>query len=97
MGSSLIVGSVYHKNTNAKVDRANGVISDTLQAYANGGKDVWDKELQFAEFAINNTVSTLGGEADMTPFFIPASRLGSRHASPRTPPAACPCRHCSQT
>jgi hypothetical protein len=26
MGSSLIVGSVYHKNTNAKVERAIGVI-----------------------------------------------------------------------
>jgi hypothetical protein len=35
MGSCLIVGSAYHKNTNAKVERANGVISDTLRAYAN--------------------------------------------------------------
>ena len=39
MGSSLIVGSAYHKNTNAKVERANGVVSDTLRAYANGRKD----------------------------------------------------------
>jgi hypothetical protein len=35
MGSCLIVGSAYHKNTNAKVERANGVISDTLCAFAN--------------------------------------------------------------
>ena len=34
MGSCLIVGSAYHKNTNAKVERANGVISDTLRASA---------------------------------------------------------------
>ena len=27
----LIVGSAYHKNTNAKVERANGVISDTVR------------------------------------------------------------------
>ena len=33
MGSCLIVGSVYHKNTTAKVERANCVISDTLCAY----------------------------------------------------------------
>ena len=31
MGSCLIVGSAYHKNTNAKVERANGVIGDTLR------------------------------------------------------------------
>ena len=38
-GSCLVVGSAYHKNTNAKVERTNGVISDTLRAYANGRKD----------------------------------------------------------
>jgi hypothetical protein len=43
MGSCLIVGSAYHKNTNAKVERANGVIGDTLRAYANGRKDDWDR------------------------------------------------------
>ena len=42
MGSYLIVGSAYHKNTNAKVERADGVISDTLRAYASGRKDDWD-------------------------------------------------------
>ncbi len=31
MGSCLIVGSAYHENTNAKVKRANSVISDTLR------------------------------------------------------------------
>ncbi len=39
IGSSLIVGSAYHKNTNAKVERANGVIGDTLCAFANARKD----------------------------------------------------------
>ena len=36
MGSCLVVSSAYRKSTNAKVERANGVISDTLRAYANG-------------------------------------------------------------
>ena len=48
MGSSLIVGSAYHKNTNAKVERANGVLGDTLRAFANGRKDDWDQQLPFA-------------------------------------------------
>ena len=52
MGTCLIVGSAYHKNTNAKVERANGVISDTLRAYANGRKDDWDAHLLHAEVAI---------------------------------------------
>ncbi len=53
MGSCLIVGSAYHKNTNAKVERAIGVIGDTLRAFANGHKDDWDRQLPLAEFAIN--------------------------------------------
>ena len=33
MGSCLIVGSAHHKNTKAKLERANGVMSDMLRAY----------------------------------------------------------------
>ena len=77
IGSSLIVGSAYHKNTNAKVERANGVISDALRAYANGRKDDWDLHLVLAEFAINKAASTLGD--GLTPFFI------DRGAHPRLP------------
>ncbi len=82
MGSSLIVGSAYHKNTNAKVERANGVIGDTLRAFANGRKDDWDRRLPFAVFAINNAASTLGD--GLTPFFI------DRGAHPRLPLPAPP-------
>ena len=77
MGSCLIVGSAYHKNTKAKVERANGVISDTLRAYANALNDDWDSHLTLAEFAINNAASALGD--DLTPFFI------DRGAHPRLP------------
>ena len=77
ISSCLIVGSAYHKNTDAKVERANGVISDTLRAYANGRKDDWDSHLTLAEFAINTTASMLGD--DLTPFFV------GRGAHPRRP------------
>ncbi len=43
MGSSFIFGLAYHKNTNAKVERENGVIGDTLCAFANARKDDWDR------------------------------------------------------
>ena len=79
MGSCL--GSAYHKNTNAKVERANGVISDTLRAYANGRKDDWDSHLTL--FAINNTASTLGD--DSMPFCMDR---GAHPRLPLSPPAS---------
>ncbi len=63
IGSSLLVGSAYHKNTNARAERVDGVLGDTLRAI-----DDWDVWLPYAVFAINNAASTLGG--DLTPFFI---------------------------
>ena len=77
MGSCLIIGSAYSKNTNAKVERTNGVISDTLCAYANGRKDGWDRHLTLAESAINEAASMLGD--NLSPFFI------DRGAHPRLP------------
>ena len=68
IGSSLLIGSAYHKNTNARAERVNGVLGDTLRSFANGRKDDWDVWLPYAVFAINNAASTLGG--DLTPFFI---------------------------
>ena len=86
----VIVGSAYHKNTNAKAERAHGAIGDTLRADANGRKDDWDKQLTLAELAINGAASTLGGEADTTPFFIdrgahPRLVLSAPHAESSSP------------
>ena len=39
IGSSLLICSAYHKNTNAKAERVNGVLGDKLQAFANGHND----------------------------------------------------------
>jgi len=68
LGSSLIVGSAYHKNTGAKVERVNGVVGDTLRAFVNGRGDDWDRCLPLVDFAINNSESAVA--AGMTPFFI---------------------------
>ena len=38
MGLCLLVGLSNDKNTNAKGERANGVMSDMLRAYNNGRK-----------------------------------------------------------
>ncbi len=52
------MGSAYHKNTNAKTERINGVLGDTLRAFSNNCKDDWDLWLPYAVFAIINSAST---------------------------------------
>ncbi len=59
MSSFLIVGLAYHKNTDAKVEQAKGVIGHKLRAYTNGRKDYWDRQLLLTVFAINNAASAI--------------------------------------
>jgi hypothetical protein len=81
--------SAYHKNNNTKMERAKGVIGDTLRAYANGRKDDWERQLPLAVFAINTAASTLGDSDWLTHFFIYS---GAHLRLPLTAPAAS-CRH----
>ena len=67
VGSSLIVGTEYHKDTNAKAERANGVVSDAPRAYADGRKDDRGSHLPLAVFAIHNAPSTLGDDRGAHP------------------------------
>ena len=68
LGSSLVMSTAYHKNTNAKVERMNGVLGDTLRAYSNLRRDDWDQWVPYVCFAINNAPSILGGS--LSPFYI---------------------------
>ncbi len=58
----LIAGSAYHKNPNAKVERANSVIGDTLRVFTKVWKDEWESLWDRAVFAItgNNVALTPG-------------------------------------
>ena len=62
MGWCVIVGRHGYRYTSTllrcRIGRrqgewANGVMSDTLCAYANGRKDEWDRHLTLVDFAIN--------------------------------------------
>ena len=69
MGLCLIVSSAaYHNNTNTKLEWANGIVCDTLRAYAHDSKDDWDRQLPLTVLAINIAASTLGN--GLTPSFI---------------------------
>ena len=52
-----------------------------LRAYANGRKDYWDSHLPLAEFAINNSASSI--DDGLTPFFIDR---GAHARLPLSPP-----------
>ena len=45
-------------DTKAKVERANGVIGDTLRAHAIGSNDDWDRQALLAESGINSIVDS---------------------------------------
>ena len=77
IGSALIVGTVYHKNTGASVELTNSVLGDTLRALANSQRDYWDKWVLHACFAINNAPSSLGGHLSLIEGRTPASRSHS--------------------
>ncbi len=87
-GSCLIrvVGSAYHGSTSAnlKVERASGVVSDTLRAYrdASGRKDDSDGHRPLTVFigTINSAASTPGG--DQAPFFVGRGTHPRRLLSP---------------
>ena len=79
IGSSLLIGSSHHKNTvtNIRAERVDGVLGDTLRAFANGCnlKDDWGVGLPFAVFAKDSAASITrprpwGLGRDPTPFFI---------------------------
>ncbi len=84
VGSCLVVGSAHDKNTNAKVERANGVLGETLRAFANGRKDDWYRQLPLAVFAINSAASTLGDG------LTPSSSTGELVLDCRSPPRPSP-------
>jgi hypothetical protein len=88
LGSSLIFGSPHHHNTTSKVERVNGVIADVLRAFAGDRGDDWPEFVPLAEFAINDSVSTLG--SGYTPFYADRGQHPRRPLTPPAPPPPAP-------
>ncbi len=87
----MYVGLAYHKNINAKVERTNGVLCDTLRAFANGRKSDCDRQLPLAGFAINNAASVLGDHDGLTQFLcaVRTSTTASQANAPRSTSSRC--------
>jgi hypothetical protein len=66
--------SPHQHNTTSKVERVHGVIADVPRAFAGYRRDGWPELAPLAEFAINDSASSLGS--------------GPRATRPSTPTAA---------
>ena len=77
LGSSLLVGLAYHKNTNARTERVKGDLGDTLRAFAieaaKRGKPILAYKLgrsaEARELAVSHT-GALAGEDDVADVFL---------------------------
>ena len=68
----LGVPEEHQRQGGARQRRHQRLRANTLRAYANGFKYDWEGHLLLAEFAINNTASSLDDGLTVTPFFIGA-------------------------
>ena len=89
LGSTLLYGSPWHHNTNAKVERVNGVIADVLRSLVNARHDDWPSLLPLVEFAINDSLSALG--TGFTPFYADRGQHPRRPLTPPPGDSAEPC------
>ncbi len=67
MGTTLLMGTAYHPQTDGQTERANRTLETMLRARVNFQQTDWDEHLTAAELACNNAVSPTTG---FSPFFL---------------------------
>lgn len=71
LGISHVKGAAYHPQTNGLVERMNLPVEQMLAIFGDAEQKVWDLNVDFVMYALNNTVSTVTGE---TPNFLTYGR-----------------------
>lgn len=67
MGTTLLMSTAYHPQTDGQTERANRTLETMLRSRVNFAQDDWDQHLAAAELACNTAVSPTTG---YTPFFL---------------------------
>lgn len=67
LGTTLLMSTSYHPQTDGQTERANRTLEDMLRSQVNFDQDDWDTYLVRAEMCYNNTVHMSTGE---TPFYL---------------------------
>jgi RNase H-like domain found in reverse transcriptase/Reverse transcriptase (RNA-dependent DNA polymerase)/Integrase zinc binding domain/Chromo (CHRromatin Organisation MOdifier) domain/Aspartyl protease len=65
LGTRQKMSTAFHPQTDGQTERLNQTLEQYLRAYVNYGQNDWVEHLPMAQFAYNNSVSTLGE----TPFY----------------------------
>lgn len=71
LGTTLLLSSANHPQTDGQSERTNRTIEDALKCFVNYDQDNWDTLLSTIEFAYNNAVNSSTG---FTPFFADLGR-----------------------
>ena len=67
MGTSLVMSSGFHPQTDGQTERANRSIEEMLRAYVGKRHSDWDERLGMVEFACNNSVHN---SSRFSPFYL---------------------------
>ena len=67
VGTDLRFSTAYHAQTDGQSERANRTLEEVLRHFVSPRQDDWDKHLDLAEFAVNDSVSPSTG---YTPFYL---------------------------
>src|ERR1700712_3114302 len=63
----LAMSTAFHPQTDGQTERVNRILQEMLRHYVYNHHEQWVTRLPYAEFAINNSVSTSTGH---TPFYL---------------------------
>jgi hypothetical protein len=66
LGSSSVLSTAYHPQTDGQTERTNGILKTYLRLFCNYNQDNWSQILDLAEFSYNNTWQSA---ANCSPFF----------------------------
>src|ERR1700752_2743208 len=72
----LAMSTAFHPQTDGQTERVNRILQEMLRHYVHDHHEHWIKWLPYAEFAINNSISTSTGH---TPFYL---NYGEHPATP---------------
>jgi hypothetical protein len=67
VGTSLMMSTAFHPETDGQTERTNRTLEEFLRAYVNIDQNDWDEYLTGAEIAYSNSVHASTGE---TPFYL---------------------------
>lgn len=90
LGTTQLMSTAYHPQTDGQTERVNRVIEEVLRHYVNPRQTDWDEHLAMVEFAINDAWHE---STKNTPFYLNYCRHPRHPANRRYPNGRSPAAH----